>query len=147
MAQTPLTDLPLQSDLIISEWDTRHSREEIDVSGYDFSAVANVPKQLLGWLTKADGTLAIDGEEASVVGVLITHDRLQLPDAEDSIDNANAGRFLQIVRGPAILKKSQINVTDVAGATIDIDAVVTQLKTLGITVLEGATETETQGAH
>ncbi len=141
MAQTPIENLPRTSDLVVQEWDTRHTREVADVSAYDDSASVNVPTSLLGWLVKVGDVRIVDGEEAAVTGIIIQDDLLKRPTDLDGIENKHADGFLQIVRGPAILKKEFINITDVAGDTIDIAAVVTRLKVLGITVLDPATKT------
>lgn len=146
MAQTALTDGKKQSDVLAAEWDHRHCREGLDLSALDFTGNTNIPTHLIGWLVKTDGTLTIDSEEGSVGGIILTQNRLKLK-ADNTIERPTPAKFVQLVRGPAIVKKSGINVTDVAGNTIDIAAVITQLKTLGITVLDDTAETSTQTAH
>ena len=147
MAQTPIENGPKKGDVVINEYDERHNEEDIDVSAYDHSSATNKPDYLVGWLTKSGGALALAADAANVTGIITTADKIVRNAAETAITNENADKFRQIVRGPAIVKKSGINVTDTAGATIIIATVITALKALGITVVDDPAETETQTAH
>lgn len=147
MAQTPLVDLIKTSELVLAEWDQRYNRAVIDVSAYDFTGVTNTPVSLCGWLIKTGDVLALAADAANVTGLILTDDKLSLNPTTDVIDNHNAAKFAKLVRGPALVRKNSINVTDTAGATIVIATVVTALAALNIIVLDDPPQTSTQGAH
>lgn len=102
---------------------TGTAREFTDVLGYPVIAGDN----------GADKNLAVAGQEASVIGLVIDGPTGQ--DTETIAANTNSELPWQVlVNAPAILNRNQIRAQDIAGADFDVDAIVTALEALGFEI-------------
>lgn len=127
------SELPTPGELLIHEESAAVCRESIVITNPTATAfTAKVGQPIL-----STGVLAVDAEEASVVGLIL--ENVELAASGDSPFKVG-----YLARGPAAIDKSKIIVLDSNGATMDIAALVTRLAALGIVSRLEPTKTSTQ---
>ena len=111
---------------------TASSRTLDDVCGYPLKAGSD----------GADYKLAVAGDEASVTALLV-----QGPNGRDSeviaATTNSAKKWTVLKNPPAIINKSKIRTTDIAGASFNIANIVTALRALKFEVREESDKEET----
>jgi len=100
---------------------------------------------VLGYYVKAgasgaDFTLAVSGDEASVIGVLLDG---PLPLALNATSNSTS-EYQVLTNAPCIVNKDKLKDTDVAGATYVEATAVTTLEALGFEFRTGPSKSTTQ---
>lgn len=119
-------------DLVLYECDERYTRDARTITNPE----ANVNTFPCGYPLDA-GVPILDAAEAGVDGLLLVNNDW---DATASESKSQA----VLSRGPAIINKSEIVVTDYNGGTMDIVAIVAALTAIGIKVVDVPAETEAQ---
>jgi hypothetical protein len=127
------TDRARNSDLLKWEVEHRYCRtagtiqNKSGVTIVKGAMTVGLPVKLVGtqWVTVAAADLANTG------GLLLVDDAAAIPEAL-AADAITAKTYQILTRGPALINKSIIPTTDLAGAAITLATLVTRLATLNI---------------
>jgi len=114
--------------------------ENKSLVGIDIAEVIGMPVDREG----ANVTPILDSAEASVEGIIVGVTDGVTNDLALAVDAVSAGKYFVLTVGPAIINIDRVHDTDVDDNPIDIAALTTALKALGIKVRSEPAVSSTQ---
>lgn len=126
-------------DIIVRESDYAYGRDSVLLGAT--AAMTITDRDPIGQFAKANGDIAVAGDEGDIVGIIVEGERL--PESMTLGENLVRPHAV-LKRGEVVVNKNALPTEDPEGAAFNMTTVQTTLEGLGFVVITDPTVTEVQ---